>query len=151
LARKKAVSKKTKRITKKPKTIVQLKKILDAVFSEYIRLRAAKVGGDVTCFTCGDTEYFRKMQCGHFQSRRYLKTRWDEQNCQVQCPKCNIFNQGEQYIFGTSLDLLYGKGTAIGLYTKSRELKRFSRDELEKLIEHYDKIVEKLKKDLNVL
>lgn len=139
------------RSIKKERTVTQLKKILDAVFSEYIRLRAASIGGGVECFTCGNKAYFREMQCGHFQSRRHMSTRWDEENCQVQCPKCNIFNQGEQYVFGTKLDLLYGEGKAAKLGMKAKEMKKFSKAELIELIEHYDKVVEKLKEDLSVL
>lgn len=142
-----------KKGSKKPtqKSVLRLKKELDAVFSEYVRLRNASYGGEVSCFTCEDTAYFRYMQCGHFQSRKHMSTRWDEINCQVQCRKCNIFNQGEQFVFGTKLDLIYGEGTAAQLGFEAKQLKKFSRDELLNLIAEYDKKVEQLKKDLSVL
>ena len=60
-------------------------KRLDTVFSLYIRLREAD-NEMVECFTCGKISHYKKnMQCGHFQSRSSYSTRWDPNNCQVQC------------------------------------------------------------------
>ena len=82
------------------KSVSKLKKELDSWFSKYIRLREANDYGMTQCFTCGKVDYYKKLQNGHFQSRRHHYTRWNEQNCQVQCVKCNMFEQGEQYKFG---------------------------------------------------
>ena len=95
------------------KTISKLKKELDKWFSLYIRLRDATDEGMVQCFTCGSVKYYKSgMQCGHFQSRRYLPTRFDEQNCAPQCVACNMFRGGEQYKFALNLDAKYGEGTS---------------------------------------
>ena len=57
-------------------------KKLDAIFSQYIRLKDADHKGDVTCFTCGKVSHYKKgIQNGHFQSRRFMSTRYDEKNC----------------------------------------------------------------------
>jgi hypothetical protein len=69
----------------------KLIKKLDKVFSLYIRLRFAK-NEIAQCFTCGKKDHYKRLQCGHFQSRKYYSTRWDEINCQVQCAGCNVFN-----------------------------------------------------------
>ena len=63
----------------------KLVKKLDAVFSQYIRLKDADEFGNATCFTCGKVDHWKKLQNGHFQSRKHYATRWDEMNCQVQC------------------------------------------------------------------
>jgi hypothetical protein len=95
------------------KTISKLKKELDKWFSLYIRLRDATDEGMVQCFTCGVVKYYKSgMQCGHFQSRRHLPTRFDEENCAPQCVSCNMFKQGEQYKFALNLDAKYGEGTS---------------------------------------
>ena len=75
---------------KKPKvkTQAQLKKDLDAIFSKYIRAKYLK-----ECFTCNKVDV--TLQCGHFISRQYLMTRWDENNCRPQCVGCNIFGNGK--------------------------------------------------------
>ena len=87
----------------------KLIKKLDKVFSLYIRQRYAK-NEIAQCFTCGKKAHWKKLQCGHFQSRKHYSTRWDEINCQVQCAGCNVFKYGEQFIFGKNLDLEYGAG-----------------------------------------
>ena len=73
------------------KTVSKLKKELDKWFSLYIRLREASDTGAAICFTCGKMAYYKTLQNGHFQSRRFMATRFDEENCQVQCVACNMF------------------------------------------------------------
>ena len=83
-------------MAKKPTKTALVKK-LDKVFSEYIRRRNGEMA---TCVTCGKVAHWKEMQAGHFMSRRHRATRWHEDNVQVQCVKCNMFGQGEQYKFG---------------------------------------------------
>ena len=130
------------------KSISKLKKELDKIFSIYIRLREATDNGLCQCFTCGKVAHYKQggMQCGHFQSRRFLATRFDEQNCQVQCQKCNIWSQGEQYKFGLHIDGKYGEGTAEELQYKARQTVKLSRVDYEEEISYYKEAVNKLKK-----
>ena len=133
------------------KTISKLKKELDKWFSLYIRLREATDLGLCQCFTCGKVAHYKDgMQCGHFQSRRFLPTRFDEENCQVQCVGCNMFKQGEQYKFGLALDSKYGEGTAEELEQISRSILKISRVEYEEKISYYKSLVEKLKKEKGI-
>ena len=126
------------------KTRSQVVKLLDKVFSEYIRRRFAK-DEIAECFTCGKKDHWKKLQCGHFQSRKHYATRWDEINCQVQCSACNVFRYGEQFIFGQKLDAKYGEGTAEELYIKAKNLTKLSTKDLELLIIHYKDLTNTLK------
>ena len=128
--------------TKKP--ISKLKKELDKWFSLYIRLREATDEGIAQCFTCGKIDHYKKLQCGHFQSRRHHATRWNEQNCQVQCLKCNMFGQGEQWKFGLNINAKYGEGTANELKILSTSTVKISRVEYEQNIRYYKTLVRKL-------
>lgn len=112
-------------------------KKLDNAFSEFIRLRYADAHGVTKCFTCGKKDHWKKLQCGHFQSRKHYATRWDEVNCQVQCSACNVFRYGEQYIFGINLDKDFGNGTADSLHEASRQVVKFSNDDLLEKLEYY--------------
>ena len=133
------------------KSISKLKKELDKWFSLYIRLRDATDEGLVECFTCGKVAHYKKgMQNGHFQSRKFLTTRWDKKNCQVQCAGCNVFKYGEQYKFALNLDAKYGDGTAESLEILSKQLWKISRVEYEDFIFYYKSIVEKLKKEKGI-
>tara|TARA_R110000787_G_C13357510_1_gene439730 strand:+ start:689 stop:1078 length:390 start_codon:yes stop_codon:yes gene_type:complete len=115
-------------------------KNLDAIFSQYIRKKDA-VNEISTCFTCGKEEHWKKLQNGHFQSRKHYSTRWDEINCQVQCAGCNVFRYGEQYIFSQRLDQKYGDGTSEDLQIKARQIVKFQTFELEELILKYKNLV----------
>jgi hypothetical protein len=129
-------------------TVSKLKKELDKWFSLYIRLREATDEGLVQCFTCGNVNNYKVgMQNGHFMSRQFMATRYDEQNCQVQCVGCNMFKFGEQFKFSLALDYKYGKGTAEELLRKSRQINKMSSKDFEEKISYYKLIVEKLLKE----
>jgi len=131
------------------KTISKLKKELDKWFSLYIRLRDSK-DGMVICFTCGKIAHYKSgMQCGHFQSRRFMATRYDEKN-QIQCVKCNMFEQGMQWQFGLNLDAKYGLGTAEELQLKARQTFKMMRIDYEEKITYYKSVVNKIKQEKNI-
>jgi len=115
---------------------------LDKAFSLYIRLKNSRKE-IATCFTCGKRDHYKQLQNGHFMSRKYYSTRWDELNCQVQCAGCNVFRYGEQFIFGRNLDKKFGKGTADKLLRKSKKTVKISNPELEDLISHYELLIKK--------
>ena len=119
----------------------KLIKKLDAVFSQYIRLKDS-IDEIATCKTCGKQDHWKKLQNGHFMSRKHYTTRWDDVNCQVQCPGCNVFRYGEQYKFSKYLDLTYGDGTADALYLKSKETIKLADFELEEMIIKYKDLVD---------
>ena len=110
------------------KSISKLKKELDKWFSLYIRLRDATDEGMVQCFT---------------------STRYDELN-QIQCVKCNMFEQGMQWQFGLNLDAKYGEGTAEELQYKARQTVKLSRIDYEEEISYYKNLVNKIKKEKGI-
>ena len=133
------------------KTISKLKKELDKWFSLYIRLRDADELGFIQCFTCGRFKNYKSgMQNGHFQSRSFLATRFDEENCQPQCVGCNMFKQGEQYKFALNLDAKYGEGKAEELELLARTTVKLTRYDYEEKIGYYKDLVEKLKKEKGI-
>jgi len=134
------------------KTISKLKKELDKYFSLYIRLRSANEYGMCQCFTCGKVGHYKTggMQNGHFQSRKHMATRFDTENCQVQCIKCNMFSQGEQFKFGLNLDAKYGEGTAEELEFLARTTLKISSIEYEEKISYYKSLVKNLKEDKGI-
>ena len=128
------------------KSISKLKKELDKWFSLFIRLRFATKEGVCQCVTCGKVAHYKEMHNSHFQSRKHLSTRWNEQNCQVGCVKCNVFNYGEQYKFSIYLDGKYGEGTAKELEFLAKQITKVSRSDYEENISYYKDAVEKIKK-----
>lgn len=115
-------------------------KQLDTLFSQYIRLR--KSNNDISeCYTCNKKDHWKKLQCGHFMSRKHYSTRWDETNCQVQCYACNVARYGEQFIFGNKLNEEYGLDTAENLSIKCRQVEKFSNNDLLEKIVHYKNLL----------
>tara|TARA_R110000803_G_scaffold206147_1_gene273228 strand:- start:221 stop:610 length:390 start_codon:yes stop_codon:yes gene_type:complete len=121
----------------------KLVKQLDSIFSIYIR-RKDSVNNIATCFTCGKKDHYKKLQNGHFQSRRHYSTRWLERNCAVQCIKCNIFLSGQQFIFGQNLDIKFGEGTARQLHIQAQKILKITNADIIEKIKLYKSFVDKL-------
>jgi hypothetical protein len=127
-------------LTKKPNRKLLVKK-LDTIFSEYIRRRYAK--NDIAeCVTCGKQDHWKKLQAGHFMSRKHYSTRWDERNVEVQCQGCNVWRYGEQYKFSLHL----GTELSEELLIKSRQIEKFSNADLVMMYETYKQKVKDLDK-----
>jgi hypothetical protein len=118
---------------------------LDKIFSLYIRLRDSDHFGYGNCVTCNKRVFYKEAHCGHFMSRRHLSTRWDEDNCALQCVACNLFNQGRQYEFS-----LYLKEKAEILLTKSRQTIKLTKSDYLDMINKYKVKVKELEKDLTL-
>lgn len=122
-------------------------KKLDAVFSKYIRRKYADSRGMVECFTCRQKKKVEAMHAGHFMSRAAYSTRWlhDEENgltnVQPQCPKCNLFDQNQNYVFSRRLDEVYGPGTAEKIYLASKQTTKFTLVDIVALRKHYEKLL----------
>lgn len=121
----------------------KLIKKLDSVFSKYIRRKDA-IDDVAKCVTCGVERHWKELQCGHFQSRSHYTTRWDELNVGVQCISCNIFKNGQQYLFSRYLDKHYGEGTSNELFLKSQTLGKFTTNEIEEMIKKYKYLLDQL-------
>lgn len=112
-------------------------KDLDRVFSLFKRIEAADKNEMVECFTCGRPYHYKKIQNGHFQSRRHYATRWHELNTAPQCYGCNVGKQGEQYKFAKKLDEVYGAGTAQHMEICAQDIVKIDTSSLEEDILYY--------------
>ena len=113
-----------------------LKKKLDNVFSQYIRLR-----DHGTCITCGTVDDIKAMQCGHYVSRACLPLRYDERNCNCQCPRCNLFLHGNLIDYRIALVEKYGDTVVDGLEARRHETKKMTAEDYRKLLDYYSERV----------
>lgn len=134
----------------KVKSVKELVKELDSIFSRFVRLRDSDKYGVVSCFTCGVKMDFKKSQCGHFLSRRHYAVRWEEKNTAVQCVRCNIFKQGEQFIFSENLKKKYGENVIEILNIRKNNTCKLEKFTLQTQIQHYSDKVKELKEKLNI-
>jgi hypothetical protein len=135
---------------KKRLSISQLTKKLDTYFSLYVRLVNSNKNAMVQCFTCDNVHHYKGIQNGHFQSRRFMSTRFSEDNCKPQCYACNVGMSGMQYEFGKRLDAKHGDGKADSIVKLSKEVKKFTTEEMLELIDYYKNKVEQLKKQKDI-
>jgi len=126
---------KTKKL-KKPPSYAKLKKGLDAAFSKWIRLRDSYI-----CFTCGKRGDQASMQNGHYVSRVYLATRWDESNCHCQCVACNVFKHGNMTAYAARMISKYGSRKLFDLERQKHISTRHPRSWFLERIEYYKALV----------
>lgn len=112
-------------------------KTADTWFSRYIRLRDSNRSGMCACITCEVRRHYKDMDAGHFLSRQYMATRFDERNVHAQCPRCNQYGSGEQYLHSLSIERKYPKGTIEDLLVKSKTLQKYNKILLMELARSY--------------
>lgn len=133
---------------RKPKSIAKLKKEVWDIFSQFIRMRdCLKTTGDINygrCVTCGALKHRKDCHAGHFISRSFNATLFDEKNVHCQCARCNLFLGGEPLKYRREIVRLYGEGYDIELEEKAMTTKKFTREELEGLKKHYQNKVKEM-------
>ena len=123
-------------------SVGRLTKKLETVFNEFIRKRDEGLG----CISCGS---FNEIQAGHFYNVGHFSwLRFNEDNCHSQCKRCNYFLRGNLLPYRENLIKKIGEEKFKLLEIKSsiRKISRYSRFELEVLIEYYKTKIKELKK-----
>lgn len=120
----------------------------DKWFSYYIRLKYSDKNGYCRCISCGKIYFWKNIQNGHYMSRRYMSTRFSEDNCRPQGVECNIFNQGAIQMYRRALMKEIGEQRVDLIEVRARQERRnWSVFELKQLVEFYKQEVEKLLKE----
>jgi 5-methylcytosine-specific restriction endonuclease McrA len=131
---------------KKP-TVSSLKKKCWVTFSKYIRLRdCLKTTGSPDygkCITCGRLVGITSADAGHFISRRFNSTLFNERNVHLQCKQCNAWG-GKPLEYRRQIIRLYGEGADTELEDKATEIKKFTPQDLIELTEYYTNKIKEL-------
>lgn len=128
---------------RKPK-MKTLKTKMDNIFSQYIRLKASCKNGYAKCVTCGKVDHWKNHDNGHFISRAYLPTRFEENNCAVQCKFCNRYRNGMPDEYAKYIMETYGEEEYERLRLLKYELVKYSVEDYQRMIAHYKAEVKKL-------
>ena len=131
----------------KKKTYAQLKKQLDATFSEYIRRKESDSNGYVSCVCCGVSRHWKdRMHCGHYIPREKTAIRWDERNCHPQCAEDNY----KQKLTGDCTEYTIWMIENLG-YTTIQDLQeiknskvKLTRNDLQQKIDYYQHKIDSL-------
>ena len=116
----------------------------DRWFSRYIRLRDATESGYVRCCTSGKLMHWKNCDAGHFMSRRFQSTRYDERNCHPQSKQENRFLNGNQIDHQKYINERYGDGVADELFEKSKMMCHRKKHDFEFIAEEYKEKAKKL-------
>ena len=126
---------------KKTDTTRALVNKLDRVFSRFVRMKHADNDGQISCVTCGKQAQWNEVHAGHFVKRQHMSLRWDERNVMPQCVRCNLHMGGRQDDYAAYIVNEYGHATFADLIAKKHETKKWTRPELEELIQKYSERV----------
>jgi hypothetical protein len=135
---------KGRRKKKKADTTRSLVAKLDRVYSRFIRMRDADNEGRVNCVTCGRQFHWTEVHCGHWIKRQHMAVRWDERNTASQCVRDNLHMGGCQDVYGKYIIDRYGLDAFNELLAKKHETKKWTRGELEEMIQTYSERVRML-------
>lgn len=118
-------------------TIPKLTSKAQKVFNKYIRERDSQ-DGYFTCISCGRTLTTDQMDAGHFAPvKGGSALRFDEYNVNGECKKCNGFDEFHLIGYRKGIIEKYGEGVLLHLEQNARLVKKWSRSELNELIEKY--------------
>jgi hypothetical protein len=137
---------------KRVPTLGKLKKQAWALLSQIVRRNDSH--GDETgmCYTCGAMDLWKRLQAGHAIPGRTGSVLFDEDIIRPQCYRCNVALRGNYPVFTTKLIReraeemkLVDAKTALELsmawwerkLLESRQVRKWSRRELEELIQSY--------------
>ena len=118
-------------------TIPKLTAKAQKVFNKYIRERDSQ-DGYFTCISCGRTLTTDQMDAGHFAPvKGGSALRFDEYNVNGECKKCNGFDEFHLIGYRRGIIEKYGEGVLLHLEQNARLIKKWSRTELNDIIERY--------------
>jgi hypothetical protein len=87
---------------------------------------------DRRCVTCGEA---RGLQCSHFYSRRYLRTRFDLRNCNAMCATCNRRHNEDSEHYLRFMREHYGEEVVTELDLLRSDRRKVDGEELLRLLE----------------
>jgi ribosomal protein L44E len=135
-----ALNKSQKKKQKKEQgiSIANLKKKVQRVFNKYIRLRDQKL----KCISCGQKEI---DQAGHYIAQGSSGAlRFNEDNVNGQCTKCNVWDHGNLINYRINLVKKIGEDRVKWLEDHRTNVKRWTREELEDLLETYKRKIKEI-------
>jgi hypothetical protein len=118
-------------------TIPKLTAKAQKVFNAYIRKRDSE-DGYFNCISCGQTKTTDLMDAGHYVPVKGSSAlRFDEYNVNGECKACNGFDQFHLIGYRRNLIDKVGERKVMELEYQHRLIKKWTRTELNEIIEKY--------------
>ena len=133
-------SSKTLHKVKQPKKTTVKKRAWDA-FSKFIRtrdcIRTTGCPDWGLCITCQKRYHIKLLQAGHFIAGRHNANLFNEKGCHSQCYNCNVNLRSNPLEYRRQIIKLYGEGYDEVLEKESKEIKKYSVQDLTEICEKY--------------
>jgi hypothetical protein len=140
--------KKAKAREKKKVSVSTLMKVLDSVFSQYVRLRDCIATTwsktQLKCFTCDMPVEYKQSQNMHFIPRATKTLRYDERNCHGWCMRCNVILKGNYLEYFIRMEKKYWRKVVDEMLAEKNKIWKLTPEWLQEKIEYY-------KEQLNLL
>ena len=120
---------------KKRKTIAGLVNDAAVLMQKLVKIKAADENGYASCVTCGKTAPWQELQGGHFISRVKTIHKLLEENIHPQCAQCNGPLRGNYIPYTLYMEDMYGREFVEELHRTKNEGRKYSRPEIEEIIE----------------
>ncbi len=112
-------------------------KILNNLFNKYVRERDSE-NGYFTCISCGKTLPIEQMNAGHYIPQKNSSLlRFNEYNVHGECISDNGFNEFHLINYRKNLINKIGQEMVDWLEENQRTIKKWTRSELNELIDRY--------------
>lgn len=118
----------------KEKSLSTLIKEADEQVSLFVRMSAADDTGTISCVCCGERVFWKDADCAHYKDRDNMATRFWLPNLGAASRDCNRFDHYNHIARWTAN---MGHSEATHLNVVSHSLMKYTRKELEELIEDY--------------
>lgn len=105
--------------------------------SRYIRLKHADKNGDVKCVTCDTVKHWKEMQAGHFMQGRSNSILFEEENIHPQCPRCNLFEDGNLIPYTFFMIETYGEEKIHELQRLKNSVRKWYPGELQEIHDYF--------------
>jgi hypothetical protein len=131
----------TKKRKSKEISIPKLVQKAQKVFNQYIRERDSK-DGYFTCISCFKTLPISQINAGHYVPvGKSSLLRFNPDNCHAECIRDNGFNDFHLIGYRKHLLLKIGEDKVKWLEDNQNKVYKWSRTELEEIIEHYSTLL----------
>lgn len=119
------------------KSIPELIKLADIVFSRWIKKRDAFGDGTFKCISCGQFKSIKVAQNGHYYSRNFTAVRYHEDNCHLECVGCNCLDDHHLIGYRANLEIKIGSERLKWLDDNYKSGHKWDRSDLLELIKKY--------------
>jgi hypothetical protein len=124
---------------RKPNRKTLIRKLQEAV-NLYARLRDCAERGGCNCISCNQWKYFDDLDGGHFVKSTSSEVRFDLRNINAQCQQCNRYLGGNERNYYDGMRKKWGQDVIDELQSKQYNVKKWSVDELQEMLENVEKM-----------